>query len=114
MADPKFTALLFITLVLPATLSGCGKHDSQPAATHETGKLCEAIKDAGFTGQCSVNSFNGTVGIVIDTDDAKAINLCVDIANRIKPSTTELSGQWKLQIFSPYRVDKPLAYCVLH
>ena len=114
MANLKYTALLFITLVLPATLTGCGKHDTQSGIAHETDQLCAALKGAGFAGKCTVNSFNNTLGIVIDTDDVKAIYLCPDIANRIKPSAMELPGRWKLQILSPYRDDKPLGYCVLH
>ena len=114
MAAPKYTALLFITLVFPAALPGCGKHDTQTGAAQGTGQLCAALKDAGFSGKCTVNSFNNTLGIVIDTDDVKAIYLCPDIANRIKPSAMELPGRWKLQILSPYRDDKPLGYCVLH
>ena len=114
MTAPKYTALLFITLVLPAALSGCGKHDTQTDTAQEAGQLCAALKDAGLTGKCTVNSVNNTLGIAIDTDDVKAISLCPDIANRIKPSTMGLAGQWKLQILSPYRDDKPLGDCVLH
>ncbi len=114
MAAPKYTALLFITLVLPATLPGCGKRDTQPGTAQEAGQLCAALKGAGFTGKCTVNGFTNTLGIVIDIDDVKAIYLCPDIANRIKPSTMGLAGQWKLQILSPYRDDKPLGDCVLH
>ena len=114
MTAPKYTALLFITLVLPAALSGCGKHDTQTDTAQEAGQLCAALKGAGFSGKCTVNSFNNTLGIVIDIDDVKAIYLCPDIANRIKPSTMGLAGQWKLQILSPYRDDKPLGDCVLH
>jgi hypothetical protein len=114
MSYLKHTALLFITLVLPATLLGCGKHDTQSGTAQEAGQLCAALKDAGFTGKCTANSVNNTLGIAIDTDDVKAIYLCPDIANRIKPSAMKLAGQWKLQILSPYRDDKPLGDCVLH
>ena len=114
MSDLKHTALLFITLVLPATLPGCAKHDTQSGTAQEAGQLCAALKGAGFSGKCTVNSVNNTLGIAIDTDDVKAIYLCPDIANRIKPSAMKLAGQWKLQILSPYRDDKPLGDCVLH
>jgi hypothetical protein len=60
----------------------------------------------------STRSYN--VGIVIDTNDEAARNLCAEIADKIKTLTAGLTDQWKLQIFSPYRDDKPLAACYLH
>jgi hypothetical protein len=114
MAHFKHTAFLFAVFVLPAMLGGCGKSDIPLSASAETNKLCGAIQGTGLTRQCVVSDRNNTVGIVIDTNDEAARNLCVDIANKMKPLTADLSGQWKLQIFSPYRDDKPLAYCTLH
>lgn len=114
MANLKDTAILLAALALSAALSGCGQSDTPPVVSAETNKLCGAIQDTGLTKRCVVDNRNSAVGIVIDTNDEAARNLCVDIANKMKPLTAELSGQWKLQIFSPYRDDKPLAYCVLH
>ena len=110
----KSPTLLFAAITLCAYLSGCGQSDTAPAASAETNKLCGAIQDTGLTKHCAVDNRNSTVGIVIDTNDEAARNLCVDIANKVKPLTAGLTGQWQLQIFSPYRDDKPLAYCVLH
>jgi hypothetical protein len=106
--------MLFVALALSAALSGCGKSDTPTVALDVTNKLCRAIQDTGLTKNCVVDNRNNTVGIVIDTNDEAARNLCVDIANKMKPLTADLSGLWKMQIFSPYRDDKPLAYCVLH
>ncbi len=114
MAHFKHTAFLSAIFVLSAMLAGCGKSDTPPTASAEANKLCGAIQDTGLAKQCAVNNRNNTVGIVIDTNDEVARNLCVDIANKMKPLTADISGEWKLQIFSPYRDDKPLAYCVLH
>lgn len=114
MANLKNTTILLVTLALSASLAGCGKSDTPTAASDVTNKLCGAIQETGLTKHCAVDNRNSTVGIVIVTNDEAARNLCVDIANKMKPLTAELSGQWKLQIFSPYRDDKPLAYCVLH
>jgi hypothetical protein len=110
----KSLVILFAAIALSTALAGCGKSDTAPVASAETNKLCGAIQDTGLTKHCAVDNRNSTVGIVIDTNDEAARNLCVDIANKIKPLTADLSGQWKLQIFSPYRDDKPLAYCTLH
>jgi hypothetical protein len=113
LTPAKSLVILFAALALSAALSGCGKSGTPPAAADETNKLCGAIIDTGLTKQCVVSNRNNTVGVVIDTNDEAARSLCVDIANKMKPLTADLTGQWKLQIFSPYRDDKPLAYCVL-
>jgi len=110
----KWLIILFAALALPAMVAGCGKSDTRPVTSAETNKLCGAIQDTGLTKQCIANSLNNMVVIVIDTNDEAARNLCVDIANKMKPLTSDLTGQWKLQIFSPFRDDKPLAYCMLH
>jgi hypothetical protein len=101
-------------LWLCAALAACGKPDELPAIAAQTGSLCKAIKDGGYTRQCSANQTDSTVGIVGNTDDDQAAReLCAAIANRMKPMGVGLPGQWKLQVFSPYRDDKPLAACPL-
>jgi hypothetical protein len=107
-------ALFFTAFFLSATLTGCGQSGTSPVDAGESNKLCGAIKDTGLTKQCSASNLSDTVGIVIDTNDEAARNLCIDIAGKIKPLTVNFTGSWKLQIFSPYRNDKPLAYCALH
>ncbi|MGA7748960.1 MAG: hypothetical protein WCA63_02320 [Gallionella sp.] len=114
MADLKNTAPILVTIALSAALAGCGKADTHTATAGETDRLCGAIIIAGYTKQCAVNKLDSTIGIVIDTDDEKARNLCADIASKMKPTTADLSDKWRLQIFSPYRDDKPLAACFLH
>jgi hypothetical protein len=109
----KWLVMVFASLALSITLGGCGKSDTPPVASDATNKLCGAIQDTGLTKHCVVDNRNSTVGVVIDTNGEAARSLCVDIANKMKPLTADLTGQWKLQIFSPYRDDKPLAYCVL-
>jgi len=114
MLHLKSTVRLLVAIALSAALAGCGQADTPPVASAETNKLCGAIQDTGLAKKCAADNRNSTIGIVIDTNDEAARNLCVDIANKIKPLTADLSGEWKLQIFSPYRDDKPLAYCTLH
>ena len=123
MPDPENTArrltparallMPFTALALCAALAACGKPDDLPAATAQTDRLCAAIKDAGYTRQCSSNPHDRTVGIVVDTsDDQAARELCARVSSS-KPMAAGLAGQWKLQVFSPYRDDKPLATCFL-
>ena len=114
LAPAKSLFILLAAFVCCTTLPGCGKPDTPAATAAGTDKLCAAIKDAGYTQKCSANPLDATVGIVAGTDDDEAARkLCAAIANRMKPLGTGLPGQWKLQIFSPYRDDKSLAACPL-
>lgn len=110
------TALLFAILALTST--GCGNSETQqtPGKTaDDTSKLCPAIAAAGLAKQCRVDTGYGSVDVVVDSfDDEVARNACAHIADKLSPLTAQLSGPWKLQIFSPYRSDKPTATCVLH
>lgn len=113
-APARSLRILLAAFACCATLAGCGKPDTPAATAAGTDKLCAAIKDAGFTQKCSANPLDGTAGIVAGTDDDEAArNLCAAIAGRMKPLGAGLAGQRKLQIFSPYRDDKPLASCPL-
>jgi len=103
---------LLVSLTLSAWLCACGQ--SGTSAPNDTNKLCDAIIVTGLTKQCTASDLSGTIGIVIDTHEEAARNLCPDIANKIKALTADLTGNWRLQIFSPLREDKPLAYCALH
>jgi hypothetical protein len=104
----------FAAFSLCAALAACGKPDDLPAVAAQTDSLCKAIKDGGYTRQCSADPLDRTVGIVGNTDDDQAAReLCAATANRMKPLGVGLPGQWKLQVFSPYRDDKPLAACPL-
>ena len=111
----KNTALLLATLALPATLMGCNKPDTPPTASSKATELCSVILNTGLTGLCIPGDQNQTVGIMIDSiDDEKARQLCIAVADKIKPMTATLSGQWRLEVYSPHRSDKPLNYCALH
>ena len=106
---------ILAAIIIAAMLAGCGKSAADAASANAKDKLCKAAIGTGFTKQCSYNNLDSTVSIVADTDDdQKARTLCADIAARMKPATAGLPDKWKLQIFSPYRDDKPLAACFLH
>ena len=114
LAPAQSLLILLAAFACCTTLAGCGKPDTPAATAAGTDKLCAAIKDAGFAQKCSANPLDGTVGIVAGTDDDEAARkLCAAIAGRMKPPGAGLAGQHKLQIFSPYRDDKPLAACPL-
>lgn len=111
----KSSALLLLALAMPTAITGCGKTDTPSVAANVADKLCNAIKDAGLTKQCSASTPNSEIGIIIDANDEEAArNLCAKITDSMKPLATSLPGRWKLQIFSPYRDDKPLVACALN
>jgi hypothetical protein len=116
------TALLLVMIALQLTLAGCGNSDKpqEPAsaksgAADDMAGLCSSIVGGGLAKQCTVNSREGLVGVMIDSfDDEVARNACADIVGKTTQLTAHLSGQWKLQVFSPYRSDKPMVTCLLH
>lgn len=116
------TALLLAIFTLPLTISGCGNSDSQQgavplksAAADNTSRLCSSIEATGLARQCAVNTRDSTVHVMIESnDDEVGRNICADIANKMAQLTARFSGQWMLQVFSPYRSDKPMATCPLH
>jgi hypothetical protein len=107
--------LLFAGCILTAVLAGCGNSNGQATAAGDAARLCAAIGNTGLARQCRRDIPGSAINVVTDTeDDQAARNICTDIANRIRPLTSGLAGNWELQIFSPYRGDKPLAHCPLH
>lgn len=113
-------ALAMITLTLLA--GGCGQSGSQQdalaqkqAAADDTAGLCPAIESTGLVKQCTVNSRDGTVHVMTDNDDDQAArDICAEVVSRMAQRTAALSARWMLQVYSPYRDDKPLAGCPLH
>jgi hypothetical protein len=116
------TTLLLVMIALSLLLAGCGDSDKQhepasgkPGAAGDMSSLCSSIEGTGLAKQCAVNSHDSLVDVTIDSfDDEVARNVCADIADKTTQLTAHLSGQWKLQVFSPYRSDKPIAACLLH
>jgi hypothetical protein len=112
----KRTALLLAIFTLLLMIAGCGKSGSlNGAAADDTSRLCSSITGAGLAKQCAAYTSDGTIHITIDSfDDDAARNVCADVANRMASLTAHFSGKWMLQVFSPYRSDKPLATCPLY
>ena len=102
------------TYLLLATLAISGCSNSQ-RSTDDTSRLCPAIVSAGLAKQCTVNSRESAIDVTIDSDDDEvARETCDHIVEKIKPLTSQFSGSWQLQIFTPYRSDKHTASCKLH
>ena len=110
---------LLSILVLSVAIAGCGRSQQGSArsaqAADDTSGLCPAIQRTGLAAQCAVSASDSTVHVMIASDDDEAArNVCAGIAVRIGQQTARLSAQWSLQVYSPYRSDKPLATCPLH
>jgi hypothetical protein len=103
-------------------LAGCGDSDKQQAATpgksgtaNDMSGLCAAITGTVLVKQCTINSRDSVIEVTIDSfDDEVARNTCADIVYKTTRLTTHMPAMWKLQVFSPYRSDKPMATCPLH
>jgi hypothetical protein len=114
--------LLLAILALYVALAGCGdsgkrhgQNTGKSATANDTSGLCSAITGTGLVKQCTFNSRDSVVEVTIDSfDDEAAREACADIAKKTIQLTAHLSGQWKLQVYSPYRSDKPMAACFLH
>ena len=110
----KSLPALMLSVITVFVMNGCSKPEDTPAGTADTNGICSTISESGLAGKCAVNSHERTIAIVVSTSDEAAWNLCDALASKLKPSTGKLTGQWKLQLFSPYRDDKPIAYCPLY
>lgn len=116
------TVLVIVALLLLLPLAGCGNSERQNGSAsgkhslaNDMPDLCSSILGAGLAKQCAVNSRDNLVEITIDSfDDEVARNMCAGIVDKTAHLTAHLPGQWKLQVFSPYRSDKPMAVCFLH
>ena len=116
------SAIVLVTVALLLPFAGCGDSDRQYEAssgkdggTNDMQEICSFIQREKLAGQCVVDSRDNVVEITINSfDDETARNVCADIADKTEHLTTHLSGQWKLQVFSPYRSDKAMAACYFH
>ena len=106
----KKTTLL-PTAMLALSIAGCGgqPHESAKAET----ALCTAIMDTNLARQCT--AAGSTAAVIIESDDDEAAReTCAKIASKITAVSARLTGNWRLEIFSPYRSDKETATCPLH
>jgi len=111
--------LMQTTLALLLAVSGCDNSDrgsaaQAPATASAMPKLCPSLLGAGLAKQCKVNGRDRLVEVTIDSfDDQAGRDACAEIAAKSAGQAAGLSGEWKLQVYSPYRNDKPLAECWL-
>lgn len=115
MTDMTKKALLLFMFTLPVAFGGCGNSVPPQQTVEATSQVCPAIVGTGLAKQCTVSSSDHTIHITIDSfDDNAARNACADVVNRVAKQTANMSAQWILQVYSPYRSDKALATCPLH
>ncbi|MGB8516969.1 MAG: hypothetical protein WCD45_03680 [Gallionella sp.] len=116
MINMKIIVPIFLLVLL---FAGCGETDKHQAAVpqqtvDDAAGLCEILGSNALAKMCRVNPNSNSVDVMIDSSDEQAgRNTCDLIAGKLKPITAEFKASWKLQIFSVYRDDKPLASCDL-
>ena len=76
-------------------------------------RVCKAMEGTGLTTRCEVKGWGSTIDVRIDTNGAEARKICAGVANQMAKQTRTFAGKWKLQIFSPYSGDQPIAVCTL-
>jgi hypothetical protein len=112
---------LIVTLPMLLALSSCGHSDSpeesrRSSVTDDAGKLCLAFEKTGLTTACSVNVFDKTIDVTIDTNGTEARKMCVSVVSLLAKQTSSFGfdNKWKLQIFSPYSGKKAIASCPIY
>jgi hypothetical protein len=76
-------------------------------------KLCSALEGTGLTTECEVKGWGSTVDVRIATSGSEARKICSGVVDMMAKQTRSFKGKWKLQIFSPYSGDHPIATCTL-
>lgn len=113
---PKILGSLALLLAL-AACDQPGQHPNPNAgnAVDETTNLCDILNSNGLTRLCRSDAAQHSVDVMIESSDEQVgRETCDTLSGKLKPITTEFKADWKLQIYSVYRDDKPLAICALH
>lgn len=112
--------LVFGVMSISLTILGCGDSGSKqagasrkPDVIDDAYRLCVAMEATKLTTQCSVSGWNRTIDVTIDTRGSEAREICEGTARLMAEKTRNFAGEWKLQIFSPYSGQRPIATCVL-
>lgn len=112
--------LVFGVMSISLVVLGCGDSGSNKSGTSrkpdvidDAYRLCAAMEATKLTTQCSVSGWNRTIDVTIDTRGSEARKICEGTARLMAEKTTNFNGEWKLQIFSPYSGQRPIATCGL-
>ncbi len=76
-------------------------------------RLCETFEKTGMSTVCEVKGWGSTIDVTIDTNGGEARKICTGVVDMTADVTRSFAGNWKLQIFSPYSGEKPIAVCTL-
>ncbi len=102
--------------ILAMSLSGLGLLYQNPATADvvdDAYRLCSALEGTGLTTECEVKGWGSTVDVRIATSSSEARKICSGVVDMMAKQTRSFNGKWKLQIFSPYSGDHPIATCTL-
>lgn len=73
--------------------------------------FCNSLLAQGVATECDVSGWQQSINMTIDTTSSEAGIFCNDGAKMIAArSSGEIAG-WKVQIYSPYSGEHPIAAC---
>jgi len=106
---PTYPVLIAVTLLAFA----CPRN-AHADVVDDAYKVCAAMENTGLTTSCKVDGWKGAIDVRIDTSSTEARKICEGVAEMMAQQTGSFrDGRWKLQIFSPYSGDQPVAVCKL-
>lgn len=112
--------LMIVVISTSLVVFGCSDSESDKAAAprkpgviDDAYMVCAAMEATRLTTQCSVRGWSRTIDITIDTNGAEARKICAGVVKLMAEKTRNFAGEWKLQMFSPYSGERPIAVCVL-
>jgi hypothetical protein len=94
-------------------LAGCGKQEESKSikAVDDAYRVCAAFTGTKLTTECTVHAGARSIDVRIDTSGEEARKMCAGSVEKIGSYTANLHETWKLQIFSPFSGDHPMAVC---
>jgi hypothetical protein len=115
--------LLFIGLLIGIIIflfRSCASDEpaeTKPNVVDDASRLCTSLRNTGLVTECSVSGWGSTVDVTIDTTGSEARKMCSGIVDSLASHTSRFrdaarqGNEWKLQIFSPYSGERPIAVC---
>jgi len=105
---------VWICAALAVEISAGSPANAQQDVVNAAYAVCNVFTNTGMVTECSVSGWNASVDVRMDTTGGEAQKICGGVVEMITDQTQAFSRaerKWKLQIFSPYSGDHPIAVC---
>ena len=109
MKMTHFRRLLLIVAAI-VSVAACSENAAGDDA-EDTQRICSVIDSMGSSVTCAVNESEYAIDLTADTTAVDAMQLCTSFAGMVEAMTHNLSGQWKMRVFSDQDSDTPAAVC---